>query len=84
MDLINYDKLQDSEIKTYFETNNPYTVEKEMSAIITFELENVEEKTTNLSKRITCQVSNSDVFNINYKLKSAVNQINEFVKNFNS
>lgn len=100
-DLITYDKLVDSEIKTNITTldGNNITNPREKSGSIILKLENHHStiiKTNNLSNSIFHKKNNeitniiqvgideSVIYNLNYKLKSAVNQINEFVKKINS
>lgn len=96
-DLIKYNKLVDSEIETSIvtldgsNTNNP----REKTSIITLTFENHNAALTNsidkskinnenIMYSSKVKVDESVVYNLNYKLKSAVNQINEFVSQMNN
>mmetsp|Transcript_1308 Transcript_1308/g.1259 ORF Transcript_1308/g.1259 Transcript_1308/m.1259 type:complete len:98 (+) Transcript_1308:1-294(+) len=90
--IIVYDRLVDSEIGTHMMVNDSGNKGgvKEKSGIISIHYENIEGKGTRNSlseknrEKIETIVSEADIYNINYKLKAAANQITELVKQFNS
>ncbi len=95
-EIISYDKLVDCEIKTNIITlqGNSTINPKEKSGIITLNLENHTSSIINSTKNIdlNCNeaihnsikvnIDESVIYHLNYKLKSAVNQI-ELIKNYN-
>lgn len=84
--IINYDKLVDSQILSNIVTNTKYTEDNKIkSSTILFDIENITSDTDSdfIRSKIVTNVNHNDLFNINYKLKCAVNQINEFIKKLN-
>lgn len=84
--IINYDKLVDSQILSNIVTNTKYAEDNKIkSSTIIFDIENITSDTDSdfIRSKIVTNVNHNDLFNINYKLKCAVNQINEFIKKLN-
>lgn len=84
--IINYDKLVDSQILSNIVTNTKYNEDNKIkSSTIIFDIENITSDTDSdfIRSKIVTNVNHNDLFNINYKLKCAVNQINEFIKKLN-
>lgn len=84
--IIMYDKLVDSQVMSNIVTNSKYTEDiKSKSSTILFDIENVTNDTdcNFIRSKIVTNVNHNDLFNINYKLKCGVNQINEFIKKLN-
>lgn len=84
--IITYDKLVDSQILSNIVTNTKYAEDNKIkSSTIIFDIENITSDTDSdfIRSKIVTNVNHNDLFNINYKLKCAVNQINEFIKKLN-